>query len=67
MSTFDRFAKAPWNSSYIEGMVDASFLQLTPGTRDGVVLAEAYESFCIALEPIEDAEAQKSFLSAWSN
>jgi hypothetical protein len=36
-------------------MIDASFLQLTPGTRDGVVQDDAYESLCVALEPLEDA------------
>jgi hypothetical protein len=36
-------------------MIDASFLQLTPGTRDGVVQDEAYESLCVALEPVEEA------------
>jgi hypothetical protein len=55
ISRLDRFSKAPWNSKYLEGMIDAPFLQLTPGTRDGIVLDEAYESFCIALEPVEEA------------
>jgi DNA mismatch repair enzyme (predicted ATPase) len=53
IAALDRFAGPPWNSRYIEGMIDASFLQLTPGTRDGVVLDDAYESFCVALEPVE--------------
>ncbi len=54
ISSLDTFARAPWTSRCIEGIVDAPFLQLTPGTRDGIVLDEAYESFRVALEPVED-------------
>ncbi len=35
----------PWNSPYIEGIIDASFLQLTPGTRGGFVYDEAFDNF----------------------
>lgn len=55
ISRLDAFARSPWTSRYIEGIVDAPFLQLTPGTRDGIVLDEAFDSFRIALEPVEDA------------
>ncbi len=55
ISRLDRFQRSPWTSRYIEGILDVPFLQLTPGTRDGVVLDEAYESLCVALEPLEDA------------
>lgn len=55
ISRLDAFARAPWTSRYIEGIVDAPFLQLTPGTRDGIVLDEAFESLRVALEPVEDA------------
>lgn len=53
LSRLDHFSGAPWNSRFIEGIIDVPFLQLTPGTRDGVVLDEAYESLCVALEPLE--------------
>ncbi len=51
----DAFDRAPWNSRQIEGIVDASFLQLTPGTRDGVIMDEAFDSMRVALEPVEEA------------
>ncbi len=50
LEEFDRF---PWNSANLEGIIDASFLQLTPGTRDGIVLDDAYESFIQSLMGIE--------------
>lgn len=53
IASLDHFSSPPWTSSQIEGIIDAGFLQLTPGTRDGIVLDEAYESFCIALQPLE--------------
>ena len=53
ISSLERFSGSPWNSRHLEGIVDVPFLQLTPGTRDGVVLDEAYDSFCVALEPVE--------------
>ena len=54
ISALDNFSRFPWTASQIEGIIDAPFLQLTPGTRDGIVLDEAYESFCIALQPLEE-------------
>ena len=55
ISRLDAFARTPWTSRCIEGIVDAPFLQLTPGTRDGIVLDESFDSLRIALEPVEDA------------
>ena len=55
ISSLERFASPPWNSRRIEGIVDAPFLQLTPGTRDGVVLDDAFESLSVSLEPLEEA------------
>jgi hypothetical protein len=54
ISSLDNFAQPPWTANQIEGIVDASFLQLTPGTRDGIVLDDAYESFCVALQTVEE-------------
>jgi hypothetical protein len=51
--SLDEFARPPWNSSLLEGLIDAPFLQLTPGTRDGIVLDDAYESLVFSLEAIE--------------
>ncbi len=55
IASLDAFARSPWTASQIAGIIDAPFLQLTPGTRDGIVLDEAYESFCVALQPVEES------------
>lgn len=46
ITTLDHFNVSPWTSGYLEGIVDASFLQLTPGTRDGIIYDSSYDSFC---------------------
>ena len=33
---------APWSSRYLQGLIDAPFLNLTPGTRSGVIHDERY-------------------------
>jgi hypothetical protein len=53
----DGFDHHPWDSPYLEGLIDASFLQLTPGTRDGVIRDEAFESFVASMAPLETALA----------
>jgi hypothetical protein len=53
ITELDPFQKAPWNSGYLQGIVDAHFLNLTPGTRHGVIRDERFEAFCLALEPVE--------------
>lgn len=55
ISRLDRFSGPPWDTRHIEGIIDVPFLQLTPGTRDGIILDEAYESFCVAIEPVVEA------------
>jgi hypothetical protein len=44
---------APWSSRYLQGLIDAPFLSLTPGTRSGVVHDERYAAFLEALKPLE--------------
>ncbi len=46
------FSRHPWNSELLEGIIDVSFLQLTPGTRDGIVFDDAYESFIASMEQL---------------
>ncbi len=48
------FAKEPWASGYFEGIIDTSFLHLTPGTRGGVIQDDRYSAFCQALAPLEE-------------
>lgn len=52
VSEFDR---PPWNSRYLEGLVDASFLSISPGTRTGVIHDSALTGLVAALQPIEEA------------
>ena len=54
ISKLDFFNRHPWNSPYLEGIIDCTFLQLTPGTRDGVVLDSEYESFCESMTQLEE-------------
>ena len=59
------FAHAPWNSPYVQGIVDAPNLNLTPGTRLGVIQDEQLAALASALKPAEsmlirEIEAQRS-------
>ncbi|MGH7247386.1 MAG: ATP-binding protein, partial [Pseudomonadota bacterium] len=45
--------RAPWTSRFLQGLVDAPFLNLTPGTRSGIVHDERYAAFMNALTPLE--------------
>ena len=44
---------APWSSRYVQGLIDAPFLTLTPGTRSGIIQDERYAALVAALEPME--------------
>ena len=35
LTAFDGFQEGPWRSGYLDGVVDAPFINLTPGTRTG--------------------------------
>jgi hypothetical protein len=48
------FAKPPWNSGYLQGIVEAGYLNLTPGTRTGVIQDDALARLSAELEPIEN-------------
>jgi len=54
LRTLDLFQHEPWTSGYLEGLVDAPFLQLTPGTRSGVVFDDALASLIDSLRPVEE-------------
>lgn len=55
ITEIDIFRKPPWTGGYLEGIIDCSFLQLTPGTRTGLIFDSAFDSFVDAIDPIEDA------------
>jgi len=50
----DYFNREPWTSHYLQGMIDVPFLQLTPGTRDGIIQDHSYSLFCQAIKPLEE-------------
>ena len=50
----DLFNKEPWISGYLQGSIDVPFLQLTPGTRDGVIHDENLMILAQAIEPAEN-------------
>ena len=54
LTRLDRFDREPWTSGYLQGMIEVPFLQLTPGTRDGIIQDAAYDQLLTALEPIEE-------------
>ena len=54
LAELDGFLEPAWSSGYVEGIVDAPFLNLTPGTRTGVIRDEAYDRFRRALVPVTE-------------
>jgi hypothetical protein len=43
----------PWTSRYVQGLIDVPFLNLTPGTRSGIIRDERYAALVTALRPME--------------
>jgi hypothetical protein len=58
IAVLDAFQHAPWTSGCLQGIIDAPFLTLTPGTRTGILHDEHYEALCRALDPAEAILAQ---------
>jgi hypothetical protein len=54
LSELEEFQRPPWTEASLQGIVDVPFLNLTPGTRTGVVRDHAYSEFCTAMEPIAE-------------
>jgi hypothetical protein len=53
LAMLDNLARAPWNSRFLQGHLDAPFLELTPGTRAGIIQDSAYMTFCDSLSSLE--------------
>jgi hypothetical protein len=53
LSSLPGLEHAPWVSRYIQGLIDAPFLNLTPGTRNGIIQDERYAALIDALQPLE--------------
>ncbi len=55
LASLPGFEQAPWSSRYLQGLIDAPFLNLTPGTRSGVIHDERYAALLQALQPVQDS------------
>ncbi len=53
LALLDDFARSPWTLRYLQGHVDAPFVNVTPGTRTGLVHDTAYATLCAGLDPLE--------------
>ena len=49
----EAFARGPWTCGYVQGIIDAPYLNLTPGTRLGVIHDAALARLADALAPLE--------------
>lgn len=53
MASLPGLAHAPWPSRYLQGLIDVPYLNLTPGTRSGIVYDEHYTAFVDSLGSLE--------------
>jgi len=53
IGTLPGLERPPWSSRYLQGLIDVPYLNLTPGTRSGIVHDERYGAFVEALVPVE--------------
>jgi hypothetical protein len=53
ITELEQFRKDPWTAGYLQGIVDAPFLNLTPGTRQGILRDDKFNTFYRAMEPVE--------------
>lgn len=53
LATLPGLEHPPWNSRYLQGLIDSPFLSLTPGTRSGIIHDDRYAAFMDALAPLE--------------
>src|SRR5205085_3115779 len=49
----EAFARMPWTSGYVQGIIDAPYLNLTPGTRLGIIHDAALARLADELAPLE--------------
>jgi hypothetical protein len=53
IALLDDFAHPPWTLGYLQGHLDAPFVNLTPGTRTGIVRDASYAALCAGLSKLE--------------
>ena len=54
ISDLEALRHTPWTDGYMQGIVDSPFLNLTPGTRTGIIQDAAFAAMCDALKPVEE-------------
>lgn len=53
MGTLPGLERPPWNSRHLQGLIDVPYLNLTPGTRSGIVHDDRYAAFVEGLVKLE--------------
>src|SRR5215469_12918817 len=53
LATLPGLEQPPWNSRYLQGLIDVAYLNLTPGTRSGIIHDQRFAAFREALSPLE--------------
>jgi hypothetical protein len=53
LTLLDELSRPPWTSGYLQGLIDVPYLNLTPGTRSGIIQDAACERFQLELKPLE--------------
>ena len=53
LAELERFRRTPWTSGWLQGIIDAPWLNLTPGTRLGVIHDDALERLAAELASVE--------------
>lgn len=53
LSALNDFAKPPWTSGYLQGIIDAPYLSLTPGTRTGIIQDASFSRLATELALLE--------------
>jgi len=53
IGTLPGLERLPWKSRYLQGLIDVPYLNLTPGTRSGIVYDERYAAFVESLVNLE--------------
>jgi hypothetical protein len=52
-ATLPGLERTPWTSRYLQGLIDVPFLNLTPGTRSGIIHDGRYAAFLEAIQALE--------------
>ncbi len=53
ISSLPGLEHTPWISRYVQGLIDVPFLNLTPGTRSGIIQDDRFAALIEALAPLE--------------